>query len=336
MPEISNMAMSMQSHILRELGISNTDLSALVPLGVVIEGKRKNPEVAFTLVLPPSVRFSDIEESWKKATDKNESLSLVAVTPTEIEKQLEHYHQNVPSELRNLPTGLEQFIAQHPECQEWVGPHFLMSYTAWQKACEEKTKKFREETLRLLESSDIPEHRMDTCEFPGSPEKPTEDALVHHGGWFGVFDGATGLAPKSTTTETGGRIAARTAAEVVKNTSGDALTILEVANAAITREMDKAGVDISDPLHRFMTSASLVRKTPHGIEYANVTDSTILVEFADGSIQVISEQVDHDEQALRLWSELVQELGPKAAYEDVRYHPRMIQALEEGRKQANK
>ena len=336
MPEISNMAVSMQSHILRELGISNTDLSALVPLGVVIEGKRKNPEVVFTLVLPPSVRFSDIEESWKEATDKNESLSLVAVTPTQIEQQLEYYHQHVPPELRNSPTGLEQFIAQHPECRDWIGPHFLMSYTAWQKAYEEKMKRFREGTLRLLESSEIPEHRMDTCEFPGSPEKPTEDALVHLGGWYGVFDGATGLAPLTTTKETGGRIAARTAAEVVKNTSGDALTVLEAANTAITNEMDKAGIDTSDPLHRFMTSASLVRKTPHGIEYASVADSTIIVQYADGSIQVISEQVDHDEQALRLWSELVQELGPKATYQDVRNHPRMIQALEEGRKQANK
>ncbi len=204
-----------------------------------------------------------------------------------------------------------------------------MSYLAWKKSVENKKEKFREGTLRLLESSEIPEHVIDTCEFPGSPEKPTEDALVHHGGWFGVFDGATGLAPKSSTTETGGRIAARTAAEVVKNTSGDTLTILEAANVAISREMDNAGVDTSDPLSRYVTSASLVRKTPHGIEYANVADSTIVVEFADGSIQVITEQVDHDEKALKLWSELVQELGTQTTYQDVRYHPRMIQVLEE-------
>ena len=67
-----------------------------------------------------------------------------------------------------------------------------------------------------------------------------------------------------------------------------------------------------------------------------MADSTIIVQYADGSIQVITEQVDHDEHALRLWFELVQELRPRATYQDVRYHPRMIQALEEGRKQANK
>ncbi len=57
MPDISNMAVSMQSHILRELGISNTDFSVLVPLGIVVDAKRNNPEVSFSLVLPPSVTF---------------------------------------------------------------------------------------------------------------------------------------------------------------------------------------------------------------------------------------------------------------------------------------
>lgn len=37
LPDITDMAVSMQSHILRELGISNTSFAALVPLGIVVE-----------------------------------------------------------------------------------------------------------------------------------------------------------------------------------------------------------------------------------------------------------------------------------------------------------
>lgn len=56
-----------------------------------------------------------------------------------------------------------------------------------------------------------------------------------------------------------------------------------------------------------MTSASVVRQVTGGLEYVNAGDSTIVVEYENGKLEIISEEVDHDEDALRLWAELVQE-----------------------------
>jgi len=56
-----------------------------------------------------------------------------------------------------------------------------------------------------------------------------------------------------------------------------------------------------------MTSASVVRQTTGGFEFVNAGDSTILVEYENGELEVITEEVDHDEEALKLWAQLVQE-----------------------------
>ena len=174
--------------------------------------------------MPGSPTFCEIfrhrRELEGEASDKNESLSLVVVTPSEIEHQLEYYNQHVPPELRNSPTGLEQFIAQNPECRIGLVLIFLwvtlLAKSIWRE--DEKISRRDIETARIFGNTRTSYGHM---RVSWVSLKSKQKMLVFiMGGWYGVFDGATGLAPLTTTKETGGRIAARTAAEVVKNTSG--------------------------------------------------------------------------------------------------------------------
>jgi hypothetical protein len=45
-----------------------------MPLGVVMERKRHNPEVIFTMILKEGLTLGDIEKKWEQAEDKWESI----------------------------------------------------------------------------------------------------------------------------------------------------------------------------------------------------------------------------------------------------------------------
>lgn len=69
-------------------------------------------------------------------------------------------------ELRDSPTGLEEFIKTHPHCADWVGSHFLMSYLAWKKSVENKTERFRSRVFELLPPPRLFIPSVDSLEFP--------------------------------------------------------------------------------------------------------------------------------------------------------------------------
>ncbi len=66
--------------------ISNVKNSWTIPMALVMEEARRNPEIVFISNVDSTLE--EIQESWKNAEDKNESLSIKWITLDEIEKDL--------------------------------------------------------------------------------------------------------------------------------------------------------------------------------------------------------------------------------------------------------
>ncbi len=65
----------------------NEDFSWLIPVWLVIEEKRRNPEVIFIAATDKSINY--IKSKWEQAKDKDESLSIKWITLNEIIEDLE-------------------------------------------------------------------------------------------------------------------------------------------------------------------------------------------------------------------------------------------------------
>jgi hypothetical protein len=131
---------NIQTHILRELGLDEWSNWVLVPVWAVMERKRHNPEIIFTLVVERNITLQYIQEKWKNAPDRYESIGIVGITPEQVEKDTTYYQEKITPEQANDPNGLEQFISNLDRNREWTGPHLLMSYLAWKKAIKQISK----------------------------------------------------------------------------------------------------------------------------------------------------------------------------------------------------
>lgn len=149
MPENLSITWSIQSCLLRELHI-HTNSGILMPLGVVMERKRHNPEVIFTMILKEGITLGDIEKKWEQAEDKWESIWLVWVDQWKIKNDLTYYLNQLPDHLKNDPIGLEKFIQTLSRDQDWIGPHLLMSHLAWVKAISKLKEKERNTVLDII------------------------------------------------------------------------------------------------------------------------------------------------------------------------------------------
>lgn len=137
-PNIENIKKSIQEHILWELNIDGNSW-VMVPTGVIMERKRHNPEVVFTLFLDENYNMDIIKQKWENAADKWESIDLVWKSIESIENDINFYINNLSKKELESATWLEDFIwKQKNNTLAW--PHLLMSYLAYSKATEKKIK----------------------------------------------------------------------------------------------------------------------------------------------------------------------------------------------------
>jgi serine/threonine protein phosphatase PrpC len=334
LPHIDYLSENIQERLLREINL-DTHSWVLIPIGIVMERKRHNPEVVFSMILHPEITLHDIKDKWEHASDKWESIDLVAKTPNEIEADILLYENALPENLKTDPNGLEKYIQTLDPWYNWAGPHLLMSYLTWKGAIERMSLEKRSQIQNLLESKERMNILVDSLEFPGSQEKPSEDRmLINHDAWiYGVFDGATSLDGfHDQAGISGGAIAAEVARMEFQSLKKDENLVqwISHANESINTVMLQNWVNMVDKTRRFGSTVSLVKLEKTWIEYLNIGDSTIIIEFADWTIQIIQEEQDHDQEALQKWDEFKQQW-----VEDVRKHPRIVELLGKIRNQSN-
>lgn len=162
--------------------------------------------------------------------------------------------------------------------------------------------------------------------------KMNEDAVlkVPTLGVFGIFDGATSLSPYTDSKgRTGGYIAADTARESFGSCTPPFEQMLSTANDAIYEYMRRAGVDTSDKVNLWATSAAVVRLHNDSFEWICVSDSLVLTINNDGTHRILPNSYDHDSEVLSLMKKLAREGDPNP-----RLH--VIKELRDLRRQMNK
>lgn len=127
--------------------------------------------------------------------------------------------------------------------------------------------------------------------------KLNEDAYLcaPERGLFAVFDGATSLNPfTSREGKSGAYLAANIARGVFEGERGDLLSLVRTANLRLREAMISEGVDVSDKLSQWMTSAAAVRINNGSFDWVQVSDTNILVLYANGSYRLLVKDYDHD------------------------------------------
>ena len=149
-----------------------------------------------------------------------------------------------------------------------------------------------------------------------------EDCLIMDGAVFGVFDGATSLggAPLPDGASGGALASAIAGRTFLRN--GHPLHSLGIqANEAIRTGMESRGVDITQRLGLWSSSAAVVRLREGVMEWFVTGDCQVVFVDRDGRYRVAAEREDHDYPTLCM----IRERG--------RFHPEvtaMIEAVREG------
>ena len=137
-----------------------------------------------------------------------------------------------------------------------------------------------------------------------------EDELLVGETVFGVFDGATGLVPyRNENGETGGQVAARIAKKVFESSIvSEPLEGLAIkANREIAHAMNTRGIDTSNALSRWSTTAAVVRVKQDELEFAGISDSCILGILPGGGYQLLVPYHNQDAHLLQVWKSLTDE-----------------------------
>ncbi len=158
-----------------------------------------------------------------------------------------------------------------------------------------------EQRIRTRPYGHPPTHLVETLLAKGSGSL-NEDVLLQDGNLFGVFDGATSLCnddlPEGTT---GGLMAARIAAESFRQGNDDLLRCAEEANRQLGKIACNASMLESERFRLWSTSAAVVRLGDHHFDYCQTGDSLILTIREDGSFTILTPEIDHDRDTLKLW-----------------------------------
>lgn len=132
-----------------------------------------------------------------------------------------------------------------------------------------------------------------------------EDVLLVGEGTYGVFDGATSLAPlRLKDGKTGGLLAATIAAETFRQDNRPLPLVAAEANGRIAEaSKDVAGRD-GDRSGLWSTSMGVIRVRDNRLEYCQSGDAVILFLFKDGGYRLISTEVDIDRKTLTMWKNM--------------------------------
>jgi serine/threonine protein phosphatase PrpC len=170
--------------------------------------------------------------------------------------------------------------------------------------------------------------------FRGSG-KMNEDTVLQQENLFGVFDGAGALATDGDKLYKG-KTSALVASELVNRTFADLdgkktelKQILLEANNRLNDVMRHSGVDTSDKLNRWATTAAVIRLRDQAFDWVQISDSLIIVIYKSGEYRLLGpNNYDHDVGALMQW-QLVTDKSKTSPYVAVR------DSLVSARRQAN-
>ncbi|MDO8627293.1 MAG: hypothetical protein Q7K42_02410, partial [Candidatus Diapherotrites archaeon] len=129
-----------------------------------------------------------------------------------------------------------------------------------------------------------------------------EDSFLIKDNIFGVFDGADGLEKfVATDGRTGGLIASQIARDEFYKNDFELKQIALNANKKILEKMIEAKIDINKKSIMWLTTVAVVRIKEKFFEWAQISDSLILVVYKDNSFKLLVEDYDHDKEILLLW-----------------------------------
>ena len=123
---------------------------------------------------------------------------------------------------------------------------------------------------------------------------------------FAVFDGATSLIPFTNSAgKTGAYLASNIAKSIFDEGGKDLKSLVMEVNDKIRAEMISNGIDLSDKLNLWGTTAAAVRLHPGRFEWLQIADTNILVVYRDGSSRFLVETSGHDQRALMRLKSLI-------------------------------
>ena len=129
-----------------------------------------------------------------------------------------------------------------------------------------------------------------------------EDVLLQDGDLFGVFDGATSLAPDTLPAGlTGGLLAARIAAEAFRQDDDDLCRRAEKANRLIGEAIRRNGISPHERHRLWSASAAVIRLSTTHFDYCQTGDSLIFCLYKDGTHRQLTPETDHDVETLAIW-----------------------------------
>lgn len=135
-----------------------------------------------------------------------------------------------------------------------------------------------------------------------------EDAILLGDNIFGVFDGAGSLVKFSDSKgNTGGRLAATIARDAFTSCPGDLYYGgAALANREIRKYMKMAGVDVSEKVNLWCTTAAVIqlREDHNYLTWLQIGDSVILLVRNDGSFELLVPYHDHDRELLAICKKL--------------------------------
>ncbi|MDT8419311.1 MAG: protein phosphatase 2C domain-containing protein [Desulfuromonadales bacterium] len=132
-----------------------------------------------------------------------------------------------------------------------------------------------------------------------------EDALLAQDNLFGVFDGASSLRGELYRGKSGAWWAAHLARAAFADNDDELSGLAERANRAIAKGMTVSGVDMTDRLQLWSTSAAAVRVRGDTLDYVQVGDVLILCIFKDGRFSLPVPFYSHDRAVFEQWELLV-------------------------------
>lgn len=135
-----------------------------------------------------------------------------------------------------------------------------------------------------------------------------EDSFLIKDNIFGVFDGANSLDNfVDIHGKKGGLIAAQIARDEFYKNDAELKEIAIRTNKKIKEKMIESKVDINRKTGLWVTTVSVVRLKEKFFEWAQISDSLIIVIYKDNSFKLLVDDYDHDREALMIWKELAKQ-----------------------------
>lgn len=138
-----------------------------------------------------------------------------------------------------------------------------------------------------------------------------EDKLTWNDNLFGVFDGSSSLVPDLYQGKTGAWWASHLVSQEFAKNDADLFELGSRANQQLQLQMTAMGVESTDRLKCWSTSAAVCRLKEGSIEWLQSGDCQILALTSDGDCQLLTPYHNHDQATLQQLKELFAKNTPE-------------------------